>query len=100
MDDWISIATLAKYLLKALAMSDGLVIVSLLTVIVVGKVWLELFEDIISFIPLLLFTFFNSVDKRFLYCLYLIWASFFVFTKVFQFNKFRQKLVFNRYRLL
>ena len=29
-------------------MSDGLVIVSLLTVIAVGKVWLELFEDIFS----------------------------------------------------
>ena len=53
MDDWIFIATLAKQLLKALGMSDGLVIVSLLTVIAVGKVWLELFEDIIFFIPLL-----------------------------------------------
>ena len=32
-------------------MLDGLVIVSLLTVIVVGKVWLELFDDIIFFVP-------------------------------------------------
>ena len=38
MEDWISIATLAKQLLKALAMSDGLVIVSLLIVIAVGKI--------------------------------------------------------------
>ena len=34
----------------ALPVSDGLVVVSLLTVIVVGKVWLELFEDINFFI--------------------------------------------------
>ena len=45
MEDWISIATLAKKLLEALAMSDGLVIVSLLTVIAVRKIWLELFEE-------------------------------------------------------
>ena len=32
-------------------MSDGLLVVSLLTVIVVEKIWLELFEDIILFIP-------------------------------------------------
>ena len=32
-------------------MSDGLVIDSLLTVIAVGKAWLELFEDIIFFTP-------------------------------------------------
>ena len=32
-------------------MADGLVIVSLLTVVAVGKIWLELFEDIIFFIP-------------------------------------------------
>ena len=30
-------------------MSNGLVIVSLLTVIAVGKIWLELFEGIIFF---------------------------------------------------
>ena len=36
-------------------MSDGLVIVSLLTVIVVGKMWLELFKYIIFFIPLRIF---------------------------------------------
>ena len=36
-------------------MSDGLVIVSLLTAIAVGKVWLELFEDNIFFIPLYIF---------------------------------------------
>ena len=55
MDDRISIATLAKKLLKVLAMSDRLEIVSLLIVIAVGKIWLELFEDIIFFIPLLIF---------------------------------------------
>ena len=57
-------------------MSDKLVIVSLLTVITLGKIWLELFEDIIFFIPIhiffnvflkksgkiKLFTFLNSVD--------------------------------------
>ena len=32
-------------------MSDGLVIVSLLTVTAAGKIWLELFENIIFFIP-------------------------------------------------
>ena len=52
MEDGISIATLAKQLLKSLAMSDGLVIVSLLTVIAVGKIWLQFFEYIISFISL------------------------------------------------
>ena len=31
-------------------MSEGLVIASLLTVIAVGKVWLELFKDIFFFI--------------------------------------------------
>ena len=36
-------------------MSDGLVIVYLLTVIVVGKIWLELCEDIVFFIPLHIF---------------------------------------------
>ena len=41
--------------MKALAMTDGLVIVSLLTVTAVGKVWLELLEDIIFFIPLHIF---------------------------------------------
>ena len=51
MEDWISIAILVKKLLKALAMSDGLVIVSLLTVIPVAKLLLKLFEDIIFFIP-------------------------------------------------
>ena len=55
MDDRISIATLAKKLLKVLAMSDRLEIVSLLIVIAVGKIWLELFEDIIFFIHLLIF---------------------------------------------
>ena len=55
MKDWISIATLAKQLLKALAMPDRLVIVPLLTVIAIGKLWLELFEDIIFFIPLHIF---------------------------------------------
>ena len=34
-------------------MSGGLV--SLLTVIAVGKIWLELFEDIIFFIPFKIF---------------------------------------------
>ena len=48
-------ATLAKWLLKALAMTGGLVIVSLLTVIAVGKWWLELFEDMTFFIPLHIF---------------------------------------------
>ena len=33
-------------------MSDGLVIGPLLTVIAVGKIWLELIEDLIFFIPL------------------------------------------------
>ena len=55
MEDCISIATLAKKLLKVLAMSDRLEIVSLLIVISVGKIWLELFEDIIFFIPLVIF---------------------------------------------
>ena len=55
MEDCISIATLAKKLLKVLAMSDRLEIVSLLIVITVGKRWLELFEDIIFFIPLVIF---------------------------------------------
>ena len=32
-------------------MSSGLMIVSLLTVIEIGKTWLELFGDIIFFIP-------------------------------------------------
>ena len=50
MENWISIATLSKC-----QMSDGLVIVSLLTVIAVRKIWLELFEDIIFFIPLHIF---------------------------------------------
>lgn len=40
MKNWPSIATLAKYLLKVFAMSEGLVIVWLLPVISVGKVWL------------------------------------------------------------
>lgn len=40
MENWPSIATLAKYLLKVFAMSEGLVIVWLLPVISVGKVWL------------------------------------------------------------
>ena len=39
----------------ALAMSDGLMIVSLLTVIAVGKKWLELFEVITFFIPFHIF---------------------------------------------
>ena len=43
--DWISTAALVKWLLKALSMSVGLLIVSLLTVIRVGKIWLKLFED-------------------------------------------------------
>ena len=51
MEYWIYIAILVKKLLKALAMSDGLVIVSLLTVIPVAKLLLKLFEDIIFFIP-------------------------------------------------
>ena len=55
MEDCISIATLAKKLLNLLAMSDRLENVSLLIVIAVGKIWLELFEDIILFIPLLIF---------------------------------------------
>ena len=54
MEDCISIATLAKKLLNLLAMSDRLENVSLLIVIAVGKIWLELFEDIIFFIPLLI----------------------------------------------
>ena len=37
MEDYMPRATLAKWLLKALAMTGGLVIVSLLTVIAVGK---------------------------------------------------------------
>ena len=44
------LAALAKYLLRVLAISNGLVIVSLVAVIAVGKIWLELFEDIIFFI--------------------------------------------------
>ena len=40
MEYWISVATLAKYLLKALRMSDGLVIVDSITVIAVAKIWL------------------------------------------------------------
>ena len=36
-------------------MSDGLMIVSLLTVIAVGKMWLELFEVITFFIPFHIF---------------------------------------------
>ena len=54
MEDCISIATLAKKLLNLLAMSERLENVSLLIVIAVGKIWLELFEDIIFFIPLLI----------------------------------------------
>ena len=46
----ISIAILAKQLLKALAMSVGLVTVTLLTVIAVEKRWLGLFEDVF-FLP-------------------------------------------------
>ena len=45
----------SKKLLKAIGMSDGSVIVSLLTVIAVGKIWLKLFEDIIFFIPFHIF---------------------------------------------
>ena len=55
MEDWVSIGTLAKWLLKALAMSGGLVTVSLITVIAVGKICLKLFEDIIFFIPFHIF---------------------------------------------
>ena len=55
MEDWISIATLAKELFKALSVSFGLVIVSLLKVIAVGKIWLQLFEDIIFFFPFHIF---------------------------------------------
>ena len=51
----ISIATLVKQLLKALAISDGLVIASLLTVIAVGEIWLKLFEDIIFCVPFHMF---------------------------------------------
>ena len=40
-EDWISLANLAKELLKALTKADGLLIVSLLTVIAMGKVWLK-----------------------------------------------------------
>ena len=47
--------TLAKLLLKALAMSNELVIVSLLTAIAVGKLWLGLFEYIVFFISLHIF---------------------------------------------
>ena len=44
MEYWISIATSAKQLLKALAMSNGLVFTSSLTVTEMGKTWLEFFE--------------------------------------------------------
>ena len=93
-------------------MSVGLVIVTLLTLIAVEKRWLGLFEDVffisfhiifrflIFFFFLLLLLFFflkksgkiklllflNSVDKGFLFCLYLIRVSF--LKRVFQFNIF------------
>ena len=39
-----------KIVIEALAMPNGLLVVSLLTVIAVGKIWLQLFEDLIFFI--------------------------------------------------
>ena len=39
-----------KIVIEALAMPNGLLVVSLLTVIAVGKIWLQLFEDFIFFI--------------------------------------------------
>ena len=36
-------------------MSDGLLIASLLTVIAAGNTWLELFEEVIFFIPFHIF---------------------------------------------
>ena len=41
--------------IKGIAMSEGLVIVSSLTVRAVGKVWLELFVHIVSFISFHMF---------------------------------------------
>ena len=69
MEDWISIETLPKYLLKALAMpvivSVMLAIVSLITVIAVGKIWLELFQDIFFlFSPPRIFWVFNVFLKK------------------------------------
>ena len=51
----MSIAILGKRLLKALALSDGLVFVSLLTMIAMEKVWSELFKDIFFFISFHIF---------------------------------------------
>ena len=68
---------------------------SLLFTIAVGVVWIELFKDFIYFylFPRIFYTLnisvrksseiklffsFNRVDKRFLYSLYLIWASSFL----------------------
>lgn len=45
-----------------------------------------------------LFTFLNSLGKRFMYCSYLLWLFF--FSRVFQFNELRQELVFNWCRYL
>ena len=69
MEDWISIETLPKYLLKALAMpvivSVMLAIVSLITVIAVGKIWLELFQDIFFlYSPPRIFWVFNVFLKK------------------------------------
>ena len=109
MEDWISIATLAKQLLKALAMSDGLVIF-ILNCDSSGKS-IYFFIPFHVFIRSLIFSWklFENyfLEKYSLCCLYLMWASFCIacilcglpfFTRVFQFIKFWQELLFNRYR--
>ena len=42
----MSIATSAKWFLKAYPVSEGLMIVTLLSMITVGIVWIDLFKDI------------------------------------------------------
>ena len=80
-EDWMSVATFTKYLLKALAISCGSVKLRPLSKILDGATLGNSFKDIRFFIPFMYslsllgcFGFllpFIRVDNRFLYCLYL-----------------------------
>lgn len=100
---------LSKIVIKSISNVRGVSDCLITTIIVVGKVWLDLFLDLffisfhVFFKSLKLFwkclvkqnclLFFNSVNKIFLYCLYLMWVSF--FTRVFQSKKLWRELVLN-----
>ena len=63
MEDWISIATLVKHLLKAFAISGALVIVTL-SAIAVGIVWIELSKNIFYSFPCIIIFLKKSVKIK------------------------------------